>query len=56
MSEEPRLQVSSSVTIKNKIPITYNTQDKVFSLIRNKAVQAYGGQKVHFHTFKNGKH
>jgi hypothetical protein len=43
MSEEARLQVNSSITVKNKIPITYNMQDKVISLIRNKAIQANGG-------------
>ena len=40
VSEEARLQVNSSITVTNKIPITYNTQDKVISLIRNKAIQA----------------
>jgi hypothetical protein len=42
MSEEARLQVNSSITVKNEIPIKYSTQDKVISLIRNKAIQAYG--------------
>jgi hypothetical protein len=43
MSEEPSLQVNTSITVKNKTPVTYNTQDKVISLIRNKATQAHGG-------------
>jgi hypothetical protein len=43
MSEEARLQVNSSITVKNKRAITYNTQDKVISLIRNKTIWGNAG-------------
>jgi len=42
MSKEARLQVNSSITVKNEIPITYNTQDKVISLSGTKPYRHLG--------------